>query len=326
MQANEKPGTEAARSDGGPVVVVAGPTASGKSALGLALAEAFDGVVINADSMQVYRELDVLTARPTPADLARVPHRLYGVMDGTTACSADLWRDLAEAEIEAAWGADKLPIVVGGTGLYLRALMQGFSPIPDIPEDVRARVRATCAAEGKERFHAMLAARDPLMAARLLPSDGQRMMRAMEVIEATGRSLADWQAEPAQGGVPGARFLLLALVPPRDDLYARCDARFDLMLQQGALDEVRALDALGLDPMLPVMKALGVPELRKYLHGEWNLDEAAEKAKTLTRRFAKRQCTWIRNQFPDAVVYGEKYSESLVEKIIPIVREFLLTR
>lgn len=307
-----------------PALVIAGPTASGKSGLALALAEEFGGVVINADSMQVYDVLRVVTARPSAEDEARAPHRLYGVLPPGVACSAAEWRDRAAAEVQAAWAAGLLPIVVGGTGLYIRTLLHGISPVPEIPDAIRQAARARLAERGNAAFHAELAARDPVMAARLDVGNSQRLVRAWEVLEATGTSLAQWQALPMEGGV-AARWRTLSLAPPRDALYERCDRRFGMMVQQGALDEVAALLALGLDPALPAMKALGVPELAAYLGGAIDLDEATLRACRATRNYAKRQLTWFRHQLDTPLVLNEQFSESLPPKIFPIIRRFLLT-
>ena len=289
------------------LVIVAGPTASGKSALALAVAEAFEGVVINADSMQVYQDLAVLTGRPGPADEARVPHRLYGFLPGGEACSVGRWRDLALAEIADAHRAGRLPVVAGGTGLYLRALERGLSPIPPIPKAERAAARARLAQLGAAAFHAALAARDPETAARLDPADGQRLARAWEVLEATGRPLSDWQRVPAEGAPPYRR-LRLVLAPPRPALYAACDRRLGEMMEKGALEEVRHLLTLGLDPSLPIMKALGVPELRRHLAGETGREEAIAAARQATRRYAKRQLTWLRTQVLDMGGAGREVS------------------
>jgi len=284
-----------------PVIVIGGPTASGKSGLALAIAERLDGVVINGDSIQVYRDLRLLTARPSEADERRAPHRLYGFLDATETCSAGRWQTLALAEIAAATAAGKRAVVVGGTGLYLRALMEGIAPIPDIPADVRAAARARYAEIGGEAFFAELAARDPVMAARLEPADGQRLMRAWEVIEATGRSLAQWQEEPVVA--PELDFTMIALMPPRGDIYAACDARLAAMVSGGVLDEVGALmkraESEKLDPSLPVLKAVGYAELAAYLAGSTTLEVAVAAAQQQTRRYAKRQMTWFRHQLPD---------------------------
>jgi tRNA dimethylallyltransferase len=318
------------------VLVVAGPTASGKSTLALAAARAFDGVVINADAMQVYRELTILTARPGPEDLALAPHRLYGVLPGAEACSAGRWRTLAVAEIEAARAAGRLPMVVGGTGLYLRALAQGLAALPEVSAAARAAARARHRSLGGAAFHAALAARDPVMAARLRPGDSQRLIRAWEVLEATGRSLADWQAE-ATPTPPPYRFLCLAFVPrsapARAALYAACDRRLRAMVEAGALGELSALLDLGLDPGLPVMKALGVPELAAHLRGEQTLEQAVTAAQQATRRYAKRQLTWLRTQLPRDFIGNEnalitfeaQYSASLDNEIFANIRDSVLT-
>jgi tRNA dimethylallyltransferase len=284
-----------------PVIVIGGPTASGKSGLAMAIAERLDGVVINGDAIQVYRDLRLLTARPSEADERQVPHRLYGFLDATETCSAGRWQALALAEIAAAKDAGKRAVVVGGTGLYLRALIEGIAPIPDIQADIRAAARARYAEIGGAEFHAALAARDPVMAERLAPADGQRLMRAWEVLEATGRSLADWQKEPVVA--PDLDFTMIALMPPRDDIYAACDARLAAMVADGVLDEVAALmkraEAESLDPGLPVLKAVGYRELAAHVAGKSTLAAAVAAAQQKTRRYAKRQMTWFRHQLPD---------------------------
>jgi tRNA dimethylallyltransferase len=315
-----------------PVVVIGGPTASGKSALAMAVAEEFGGTIINADSMQVYRELAVLTARPGPPDLVRAPHRLYGILGVAERCSAARWRDLAVAEIAASHRARRLPILVGGTGLYLKALLDGLSPIPDIPPAIRAAALSRMAEQGAPAFHAELERRDPVMAARLQPQDRQRLVRAWEVLEATGRSLAEWQRElPRPGpGDPLLAPLVFVLEPPRDALYAACDSRLAAMLAAGALDEVAALDRLGLAPALPALKAVGVPELLAHLRGELALPAALAAAQQATRRYAKRQITWFRHQMPTAqrlvpTGIGAQYLERLKPEIFSNIRHFILT-
>ena len=306
------------------LLVIAGPTASGKSALASAVAERFDGVVINADSMQVYRGVPILTAQPTAADQARLPHKLYGVFEPADLCSAGIWRNLAAEACEQAWAEGKLPVVVGGTGLYIRSLVDGLSPIPDIPDPVRDASRVLFAELGNARFHEKLAERDPVMAQRLDPGNSQRLVRAWEVLEATGRSLADWQADPREGGLDADSATLL-LDPPREALYANCDRRLELMLEAGALDEVAALMQLGLDPALPVMKALGVAEFSAHLQGGLPLDQALALAQQSTRRYAKRQVTWFRHQLIPKMRVEEKLSESFLEKIFVFIRFSLLT-
>ncbi len=315
-----------AETDTAPVLIVAGPTASGKSALALAAAQEFDGVVINADSMQVYKELRILTARPSPVDEARAPHRLYGVLSVRDTCSAARWRDMAVAEITSAHRAGRLPIICGGTGLYLRALTKGLSPIPDIPELVRESVRKRLEAEGLPALYNALQAIDPAIAARLPPGDSQRIARALEVYEATDRPLSEWQAIPAEGPPPGLRFSTILLQPPRAGLYAACDARLDAMIAEGALAEVEALYRSDIDPTLPAMKALGVPDFLRHLAGDISLGQAVAAAQQATRRYAKRQSTWFNNQIVSDLSISAKYSEIWRDKFFSFIRLNLLTR
>ena len=287
-------------------ILIAGPTASGKSGAGLELAARFGGTIINADSMQVYRELRLLTARPSEADEARVPHRLYGTVPAAEAYSVGRWLgDAGSAIAEAQWKG-RLPILVGGTGLYFKALTEGLAPVPDIPIEIRSYWRERSDELGRDALHDELAARDPAMAARLGPADPQRIVRALEVIDATGMSLAEWQGGDAAPLLAPGDALRLVIAPEREPLYAAIDARFDRMIEQGALDEVRALLALKLDPGLPAMRAHGVCELAAYLSGAVTREEAVAKAKTESRRYAKRQMTWLRRfmadweRFPDA--------------------------
>ncbi len=307
-----------------PALIIAGPTASGKSGLALAVAKEFGGWVINADSMQIYGVMRVLTARPSERDEAQVPHRLYGILSPSDICSAARWRDLAADAIQAAWDAGALPIVVGGTGLYLRALTEGLSPIPAIPDAIREQSRARLAELGNAAFHALLADRDPVMAAKLDPGNSQRLSRAWEVIEATGRSLAEWQNEPGQGAV-AAHWQTIVLDPPRPQLIAACDGRFARMVETGALDEARAMADLGLSANCPATKALGLPELIAHLNGPLSLDAAIAQATQSTRAYAKRQGTWFRHQIPNAHRISEQFSESLNGKIFSFIRQFLLT-
>lgn len=281
-------------------VLIAGPTASGKSGLALRLAERIGGVVVNADSMQVYRDLRVVTSRPSPADEARAPHRLYGHVDGAEAYSVGRWLGEATAVLSDARAGGRVAIVVGGTGLYFQSLEEGLSAIPDVPDEMRARWRAALAERGSTALHDTLATRDPRAAAMLRPSDAQRVVRALEVLEATGRSLADWHAEGSQGGpLAGLAVPRLVLMPERARLHERINARFEAMMEEGAFAEVAALKERGLDPDRPVMKAIGVPELMRHLDGEMTLREAVERAKTQTRRYAKRQTTWLRHRMAD---------------------------
>ncbi|WP_135465963.1 tRNA (adenosine(37)-N6)-dimethylallyltransferase MiaA [Crenalkalicoccus roseus] len=276
-------------------LLLAGPTASGKSALALALARRLGGTIINADSMQIYRELRVLTARPTPEEEAAVPHRLYGVRPAAEAGSVAWWREAALAEMAAARAAGRLPILAGGTGLYFLSLTEGLSAIPPVPPAARAEARALLAALGAPALHARLAAADPETAAMLRPTDGQRLARAFEVWRGTGRGLAAWQREGARTGPAPWRFAAILLDPPREALRAAIAARFDAMLAAGAVEEVRALLALGLDPALPAMRAHGVPELAAHLAGRMTLGEARRRAILNTGRYTKRQATWFRH-------------------------------
>jgi tRNA dimethylallyltransferase len=280
-------------------VLIAGPTASGKSALALTLAAERRGLIVNADSMQVYRDLRIITARPTPEEAARVPHRLYGHVDAAVSYSVGGYIADAAVVLAEANELGLLPIFVGGTGLYFKALTRGLAAVPSIPEDVRSAVRARLAAEGPEPLHADLARRDPAMAERLEPADRTRIARALEVIEATGRSLAEWHSEGMPPLLDETRVAKVFLAPERAELHRRIDNRFDDMLERGALDEVKTLAARKLDPLLPAMKAHGVPWLIRYLRGEISLDEAAAGGKQDTRRYVKRQFTWFRHQLAD---------------------------
>ena len=287
-------------------ILIAGPTASGKSGAGLELAARFGGTVINADSMQVYRELRLLTARPSEADEARVPHRLYGTVPAADAYSVGRWLGDAARAMAEAHKEGRLPILVGGTGLYFKALTEGLAPVPDIPAEIRAHWRERSEQLGRDALHAELAARDPAMAARLGPNDPQRIVRALEVIDATGVSLAEWQGDNAMPLLAPGDALRLVIAPEREPLYATIDARFDRMIEDGALDEVCALLGLELDPGLPAMRAHGVRELAAHLSGALTREEAVAKTKTESRRYAKRQMTWLRRfmsdweWFPDA--------------------------
>lgn len=276
-------------------LLVAGPTASGKSALALSLARQFGGTVINADSMQLYRELRILTARPTPEEEALVPHRLYGVRPAAEAASVAWWREAALGEMAAARAAGRLPILCGGTGLYFLSLTEGLSAVPPVPPAARAEARALLAELGAPALHARLAALDPDTAAMLRPGDSQRIARAFEVVRGTGRGLLAWQREGAATGPAPWRFSAILLDPPRDGLRAAIAARFDAMLAAGAVEEVRGLVAQGLDPALPAMRAHGVPELATVLAGRIDLPAARARAVLNTGQYTKRQATWFRH-------------------------------
>jgi tRNA dimethylallyltransferase len=300
-----------------PVIVIGGPTASGKSWVAAELARELKGDVINADSMQVYAELPVLTAQPGAALRAAVPHHLYGVMSAREICSAARWAEMAWAAIDAIQEQGRRPIVVGGTGLYLRALVQGLSPVPEIPAEIREASRTLLKQLGAEAFYARLAGRDPAAAAKLRPNDPQRLARAWEVLEATGRSLMDWHGERSAGRAGGS-FLTFVLLPEREALYTRIDQRFAEMVQGGALDEVSALTAMDLPAAAPALKALGVPELGAYLAGSTDLEAAIAAGQQSTRRYAKRQMTWFRNQTPEAnKITLSTVNKTSLERILP---------
>jgi tRNA dimethylallyltransferase len=279
-----------------PVALIAGPTASGKSdlAVDLALALGRPCVVINADSAQVYRDLRVLSARPSEEEMRGVPHRLFGEWDGADPCSAADWAARAKREIEDAHLAEQVPILVGGTGLYLRTLLDGIAPIPEIDPDVRGAVRALPV---EDAFEA-LQEEDPERAAVLKPGDAQRIARSLEVVRSTGRALAEWQRERSGGIGQAVDLHPLVLLPPREWLYARCNLRFELMVERGAVDEVEALLARGLAPALPVMRAIGVAEIAGFLRGVYSREEAIARGQQATRNYAKRQYTWFRRQSP----------------------------
>ncbi|GHF30696.1 tRNA dimethylallyltransferase [Kordiimonas sediminis] len=304
------------------VILIAGPTASGKSSLALRLANDIGGVIINADSMQIYKDLRVISARPSKEEEAEVPHRLYGTVDGGDAYSAAEWCRDAVAEIESAWADGVMPIVVGGTGMYFKVLVDGLAEIPPIPAAVRQQVRDECALHGPGHLHAELSECDPATAARLASADSQRICRAVEVYRATGTPLSEFHKNHKPGPMgeldQKGDVMKLVLSWPRDLLYARCDLRFDLMMQEGGLEEVRAFLERDLPADLPSMKALGVPTLIEYLKGDSSLEDAIENSKMQTRRFAKRQLTWFRNQFShwnrvDAQQMETKYCEILHE-------------
>lgn len=291
------------------VALIAGPTASGKSAVALALAEARADAgmatwIINADSMQVYRDIPILSAAPDASEQAITPHRLYGAWDGSEACSAASWAARAKAEIAAAHSAGALPVLVGGTGMYLKILLEGIAPIPEIDPEIRAVVRAL----PTEAAYAALMIEDPERAIELDPGDSQRIARALEVKRSTGTTLGDWQKAKI-GGIQGDIDLTaLVILPDRDWLYARCDRRFAAMLEMGAIAEVEKLTARGLDPELPVMRAIGVPEIAAYLRGELSREALIAAGAQATRNYAKRQYTWFRNQSPGSWQRGESES------------------
>jgi tRNA dimethylallyltransferase len=277
-----------------PVVLIAGPTASGKSALALQFAEQFEGVIVNADSAQIYREIPILSAAPGADEISRVEHRLYGILDGAQACSAAEWAELAKREIKEIHLTGRVPVIVGGTGLYLRTLLDGIAPIPPIESEVRKKVRETSVGANR----ACLQDLDPEAAERLQPGDRSRIARALEVVVSTGKTLAEWQGELEGGISDGIDLKPIILLPPRNWLYDRCDERFAKMIEAGAAEEVGALLERRLDPALPVMRAIGVREIAPWLRGDVTLEEAIAAGQQSTRRYAKRQYTWFAHQPP----------------------------
>jgi tRNA dimethylallyltransferase len=297
-------------------LLIAGPTASGKSALAIHLAKKFNGVVINADSMQVYQPLRVLTARPSVEEEAEVAHALFGHVGADQPYSVAHWLVDVTAVIGRVLAQGQLPIVTGGTGMYFRVLSEGLSDIPAVPDVVRARIRALEAEIGVAALHARLLACDPETALSLNPTDPQRVIRAMEVFEATGRSIRSFQGPRHGAVIDPARALAVFLAPDREVLRSRIDQRFDQMLRQGALEEVEALARLGLDPALPVMRAHGVPGLIGALRGDMPMDQAIDKGKADTRRYAKRQHTWFRHQASDFIWMKPEEARSRIESLI----------
>ncbi len=309
------------KSDLLPLALIAGPTASGKSALAMTLADLTPSVIINADSMQVYRDLRVITARPSVEDEARVLHRLFGYIDGAEACSAARWAADATVAIAAAHEAGRLPILVGGTGLYIRTLLDGIAPVPEIDPIVRAEVRAMDVSDA----YSALQIEDAAAAARLAPADAARVMRALEVVRSTGKPLTDWQGKKTGGIGDSVRLVPMILLPPRDWLSGRCDDRFDLMFEHGQ-DEVAALIARGLDAALPVMRAIGVPEIATYLSQKSHESHAKVSGKLATRQYAKRQYTWFRRQLPEEWPRNtESLNNELINELAILLRSKALT-
>ncbi len=292
-------------------VLIAGPTASGKSQAALALAEKIGGVVINADSMQVYREAPILTAQPSDADKARLPHLLYGHVGVDEVYSVGRWRTDAIAALAEARSMKRVPIFAGGTGLYFSALTDGLAEIPEIPPEVRDSARGLLDEIGVEELHARLAARDPRTASKLRPSDPQRVLRAYEVFEATGRPLAEWQEAPAQSILKNSHIAAFVLDPPRSELRARIAVRFEEMVERGGLKEAAAL--AGLDPALPAAKLLGLRPLQALAAGQISRSDALEQAITATRQFARRQMTWFRNRMPHYIWYDPLQSNIIAQ-------------
>lgn len=307
-----------AKNKSGPILI-AGPTASGKSKLALAIAEHVGGVVINADSMQVYRELRILTARPSPEDETRAPHALYGFVPAAEAYSTGRFVTDAAVAIASAREEGRRPVIVGGTGLYFKALLEGLSPVPRIDDAIRNHWRGEAERRGAVDLYRELCSRDAQMAERLAPSDTQRVVRALEVIEQTGRSLADWQKVRGTPVVKEAETVRLLATLDRAELHARADARFEQMISEGAMEEARALASLHLDPNLPAMRAIGVRPLIAVVEGESTLESAAEAAKLETRQYIKRQETWLRRYMISWMPVETKYMESSVREIFAFI-------
>jgi len=302
-----------------PLALIAGPTASGKSDCAVRLAQQLElrgrrAVIVNADSSQVYTDLTILSARPTTEEMGGIEHRLFGAWDGAQSCSAAEWARVASATITELHADGAVPILVGGTGLYIRTLLDGIAPIPSIDPQIREAVRALPVAEA----YAALSVEDPQRAARLAPADTTRVARALEVVRSTGHGLAHWQAQTSGGIVDTVRLLPVVLLPERQTLYARCDLRFDRMIERGALAEVEMLLARNLDPTLAVMRAIGVPELAGAIHGEWSLESAVSRGAQATRNYAKRQFTWLRHQLPEQWprVEFQNYNETTLSDIL----------
>ena len=302
-----------------PYIMIAGPTASGKSQLAIDLARRLGGAVINADSMQLYADLTVLTARPQPQEMQDIPHHLFGICDAAHRASVAEWLGLAATAIANVRAAGQLPIIVGGTGMYLQAGLRGIAPVPDVPADLHQHCIDLYRELGGAKFRDALAGYDADIAARLVDGDSQRLVRAMGVAMATDRPLSWWQQQPHKGALLGS-VVTIAMMPPRPTLYDRINQRFDHMLMHGAVDEVARLMARQLDPGLPLMKALGVKPIADFLKGDITKDDAAFIAKRDSRRYAKRQMTWIRNNFNAQITVEKKYSESLYEKIFSLIR------
>lgn len=305
-----------------PLILIAGPTASGKSALALALSRLLPVTIINADASQVYRDLRIVSARPSPEEERQAPHRLFGHVDGAQAYSAAAWAVDARAMIAKVRASWRIPLLVGGTGLYLRTLLEGIAPVPEIDPDVRHAVRALAVSDA----HAALTLQDREAAARLSPNDTTRVARALEVVRSTGKPMSHWQAERIGGIGESVRLVPMILLPPREWLFARCDARFDAMLAGGAKDEVAALLSRGLDPTLPVMRAIGVREIAAMLATPSDAERHAIEAKIATRQYAKRQFTWFRNQPPaDWLRIETQLDNEIVENLAIKLQHMTLT-
>ena len=304
------------------VLIITGPTASGKSALALAVALQFNGEVVNADSMQVYAELPILTACPSSEDEAQIPHHLYRILSGADVCSAGRWLGMVIHKIKEIHKRGNLPIICGGTGLYLKVLREGIAPVPDVPSNILESATALYLETGGDAFVRMLAKIDPISAAKINSFDRQRLVRAYSVVKATGITLPEWHKNQAKIPPLFANFFTVYLLPDRKQLYARIDRRLDSMIDRGGFDEVAALQKLNLDPSIPVMKALGVPEIISYLLGKIDEDSAINKSKQTTRNLAKRQMTWLRNQ-GTANLLLKDFGHNVKKESISPISEFI---
>jgi tRNA dimethylallyltransferase len=305
-----------------PLILIAGPTASGKSALALALSRHLPVTIINADASQVYTDLRIVSARPSAAEEAQAPHTLFGHVDGAAAYSAATWAADARKAIMSARAAWRLPILVGGTGLYVRTLLDGIAPVPEIDPAIRTHVRALCV----DTAFSQLKQKDVAAAQRLHPTDRTRIARALEVILSTGKPLAHWQKEKAGGIADQVQLVPMLLLPPRAWLYDRCDQRFDMMLEHGGMNEVKMLIARQLDPDLPVMRAIGVREITAMIEAPETIAEQSERAKIATRQFAKRQFTWFRNQCPPAWPrFEQQLDNDSINELVIKLRNMALT-
>ncbi len=308
-----------------PIIILSGPTASGKSALALFIAAEIDAVIINCDSKQIYREIPIITAQPTEAEKQTVEHNLYGVISAAEDCSVARWIELAIGAISAARAKNKIPLLVGGTGLYIKYLTEGLPNIPDIEDDIRAKVRDRLAEIGSVQLHQELTKIDAEMAEKLKPNDGQRIARAYEVIQQTGKSLLWWQQQKSQPFYSKESFQTFFLAPDREKVYENCNKRFVTMVNDGVIDEIKALDSMSLDATLPAMKAHGVPEILSYLHGNMTLDDAIDQAQKNTRHYIKRQFTWFKHQMQDVIFLENLAKEQLKTEMLANISRFLLT-
>ena len=300
-----------------PVLIIAGPTASGKSALAIAVARAFGGVILNCDSMQIYKDIPIIAATPSAEEKQQAEHRLFELYDVEKRGNVVEWLDLCAAEIKKLWAQNRLPVVVGGTGMYIDALLHGITPIPEVKPEVRQNLRERLQNDGLTRLYIELKAKDAEIAAKLSPNDKTRIVRALEIIETTGKKVSEWYKVPLIQRLPEANFTVVKIVPEIDVIEQRCRARLDIMVEAGALDEIAGLLKRGVDETLPAMKALGVPELSLAVKGEMLLSDALELAKLHTRQYAKRQRTWLRNKLQADIVFDEVYSgqPEFLEKI-----------